>query len=68
MFAAGVDIHGVHNWDRQGRAAPNLSAALAGDGITEADLREAARVDVRVVAGLGGEDVAVAGAPDSCRR
>src|SRR5256885_2032288 len=44
MFAAGVDIHGVHNWDRQGRAAPNLSAALAGDGISEADLREAARV------------------------
>jgi dipeptidyl aminopeptidase/acylaminoacyl peptidase len=44
VFAAGVDIHGVHNWDRQGRGAPNLSAALAGDGITEADLREAARV------------------------
>ena len=44
VFAAGVDIHGVHNWDRQGRSAPNLSAALAGDGITEADLREAARV------------------------
>lgn len=44
LFAAGVDIHGVHNWDRQGRAAPNISAALAGDGITEAELREAARV------------------------
>jgi dipeptidyl aminopeptidase/acylaminoacyl peptidase len=44
IFAAGVDIHGVHNWDRQGRAAPNLSAAFAGDGITEADLREAAKV------------------------
>jgi dipeptidyl aminopeptidase/acylaminoacyl peptidase len=44
VFATGVDIHGVHNWDRQGRGAPNLSAALAGDGITEADLREAARV------------------------
>jgi dipeptidyl aminopeptidase/acylaminoacyl peptidase len=34
----------VHNWDRQGRAAPNLSAALAGDGITQADLQAIARV------------------------
>ncbi|HET7619706.1 MAG TPA: prolyl oligopeptidase family serine peptidase, partial [Vicinamibacterales bacterium] len=44
LFAAGVDIHGVHNWDRQGRAAPNLGAALAGDGITLDDLKAAARV------------------------
>jgi dipeptidyl aminopeptidase/acylaminoacyl peptidase len=44
IFAAGVDIHGVHNWDRQGRTAPNLSAALAGDGITQADLQTVARV------------------------
>src|SRR2546425_5670880 len=44
VFAAGVDIHGVHNWNRQGRAAPDLSSALAGDGITEADLKEAAKV------------------------
>ena len=44
MFAAGVDIHGVHNWDRQGRQAPNESAAWAGDGITEADLKEVAKV------------------------
>jgi dipeptidyl aminopeptidase/acylaminoacyl peptidase len=44
VFAAGVDIHGVHNWERQGRQAPNLTAALAGDGITEADLKDAARV------------------------
>src|SRR5204863_1704821 len=44
VFAAGVDIHGVHSWFRQGRAAPNLSAALAGDGITQADLETAARV------------------------
>jgi len=44
VFAAGVDIHGVHNWNRQGRATPDLASALAGDGITEADLREAARV------------------------
>ncbi len=44
IFAAGVDIHGVHNWDRQGRAAPDMKSALAGDGITEADLKDAARV------------------------
>lgn len=43
IFAAGVDIHGVHNWDRQGRTAPNISAAFAGDGITEDDLRKVAR-------------------------
>ncbi|MFN8063049.1 MAG: prolyl oligopeptidase family serine peptidase, partial [Vicinamibacterales bacterium] len=24
VFAAGVDIHGVHNWDRQGSSAPDL--------------------------------------------
>jgi dipeptidyl aminopeptidase/acylaminoacyl peptidase len=44
VFAAGVDIHGVHDWERQLRAAPDLAAALAGDGITEDDLRRAARV------------------------
>jgi dipeptidyl aminopeptidase/acylaminoacyl peptidase len=44
IFAAGVDIHGVHNWDRQSRGTPNLIAALASDGITEEDLRHAARV------------------------
>ncbi|MFI5179009.1 MAG: prolyl oligopeptidase family serine peptidase, partial [Vicinamibacterales bacterium] len=44
IFAAGVDIHGVHNWDRQGRSAPNLGAELAGDGVTQADLETAARV------------------------
>jgi dipeptidyl aminopeptidase/acylaminoacyl peptidase len=44
VFAAGVDIHGLHNWDRFGRGTPNTSAAMAGDGITESDLREAARV------------------------
>ena len=44
IFAAGVDIHGVHNWERQGRQGPDTKAALAGDGITEADIKEAARV------------------------
>ncbi len=44
IFAAGVDIHGVHNWDRQGSQAPDLKSALAGDGITERDLQESARV------------------------
>ena len=44
IFSAGVDIHGVHNWDRQRRAAPNVAAALAGDGISMDDLERAARV------------------------
>jgi dipeptidyl aminopeptidase/acylaminoacyl peptidase len=44
IFAAGVDIHGVHNWERQGRATPNVAAAMAGDGITQADLDKFARV------------------------
>lgn len=44
IFAAGVDIHGVHNWERQGGAAPDLKSALAADGITERDLQEVARV------------------------
>ena len=43
MFSAGVDIHGVHNWDRQGRPSPGAGAALAGDGLTQADLERAAR-------------------------
>ena len=44
IFAAGVDIHGVHNWDRQEAEEPDLRSALAGDGITERDLQKAARV------------------------
>ncbi len=44
IFAAGVDIHGVHNWDRQGRSAPDLKSALAGDGVTQSDLEHEARV------------------------
>lgn len=44
VFAAGVDIHGVHNWERRGAQAPNLNAAYARDGITEEDLRTAARI------------------------
>jgi dipeptidyl aminopeptidase/acylaminoacyl peptidase len=43
VFASGVDIHGVHNWDRQGSAAPDLKAAYSGDGISEADLKTVAR-------------------------
>ena len=43
LFTAGVDIHGVHNWDRQGRAAPDVKSAMAEDGITEADLKKTAR-------------------------
>ena len=44
VFAAGVDIHGVHSWFRQGRATPDFNAAFAGDGATEAALKEALRV------------------------
>jgi dipeptidyl aminopeptidase/acylaminoacyl peptidase len=44
VFAAGVDIHGVHDWSRQMRATLNLMPAYARDGITEDDLRTAARV------------------------
>jgi dipeptidyl aminopeptidase/acylaminoacyl peptidase len=43
VFAAGVDIHGVHDWDRFGSPAPELHAAWAGDGISENDLKQAAR-------------------------
>lgn len=45
LFAAGVDIHGVHNWARQGRNnEPNLIAAFEGDGISEDDLKNAERI------------------------
>src|SRR5205823_10397024 len=43
VFAAGVDIHGVH--DRL--PAPNAAQqarAIAGDGITEADVRQALKI------------------------
>ena len=43
VFAAGVDIHGVHNWNRFGTAAPDLRPVWEGDGITENDLKQAAR-------------------------
>ncbi len=43
VFAAGVDIHGVHNWDRFGTSAPDLRAAWEGDGITEEEMKKAAR-------------------------
>src|SRR5262249_3099446 len=44
VFATGVDIHGVHNWDRQGRTQLDLKQAFSGDGVTEEDLKHAARV------------------------
>jgi dipeptidyl aminopeptidase/acylaminoacyl peptidase len=43
VFAAGVDIHGVHNWNRFGTTAPDLRPVWEGDGITESDLKQAAR-------------------------
>jgi len=43
VFAAGVDIHGVH--DRLPAInATQLAHALVGDGITESDLRQALKV------------------------
>jgi len=44
VFAAGVDIHGVH--DRLPAVnAGQLAHALVGDGLTEADLRQALKVE-----------------------
>lgn len=43
VFAAGVDIHGVH--DRlPAISATQLAHAMVGDGVTEADLRQALKV------------------------
>lgn len=43
VFAAGVDVHGVH--DRTPAVNPaQLARAIVGDGITEADLRQALKV------------------------
>ncbi len=44
VFAAGVDVHGVH--DRLPAINPGqLAYALVGDGLTEADLRQALKVE-----------------------
>jgi dipeptidyl aminopeptidase/acylaminoacyl peptidase len=44
VFAAGVDLHGVH--DRlPAVSATQLAHALVGDGLTEADLKQALRVE-----------------------
>jgi dipeptidyl aminopeptidase/acylaminoacyl peptidase len=44
VFAAGVDIHGVH--DRLPAVNPaQLAHAIVGDGLTEADLRQALKVE-----------------------
>ena len=43
MFAAGVDIHGVH--DRLSVNATQLAHAMVGDGITEVDLKQALKVE-----------------------
>ena len=43
VFAAGVDVHGVH--DRLQALNPaQMARAMAGDGITDADLRQALKV------------------------
>lgn len=44
VFAAGVDIHGVH--DRLQAVTPaQLARAIVSDGITEADLRQALKIE-----------------------
>src|SRR5205823_11620175 len=44
VFAAGVDIHGVH--DRlQAMTPAQLARAIVGDGITEPELRQALKVE-----------------------
>jgi len=43
VFAAGVDIHGVHSWLRP-PSEEVLAAAKVGDGLAEDDLLQAARV------------------------
>ena len=44
VFAAGVDVHGVH--DRLPAINPSqLAHAIVGDGLTEADLRQALKVE-----------------------
>jgi dipeptidyl aminopeptidase/acylaminoacyl peptidase len=43
VFAAGVDVHGVHDRTPVVNAA-QLARAMAGDGINEADLRQAIKV------------------------
>ena len=48
VFAAGVDIHGVH--DRLPAInTTQLAHALVGDGITEADLKQALKVEFESV-------------------
>jgi dipeptidyl aminopeptidase/acylaminoacyl peptidase len=44
VFATGVDIHGVHNWDWRPGPPANLKSAFMGDGITEDDVRRVERV------------------------
>ena len=48
VFAAGAAIHGFfnwgNNWGNRGPIPPKFMAALAGDGITQADVQETARV------------------------
>jgi Dipeptidyl aminopeptidases/acylaminoacyl-peptidases len=42
VFAAGVDIHGVH--DRLALNQTQLAHAMVGDGLTDADVRQAMKV------------------------
>ncbi len=44
IFAAGVDLHGVHNWATQWATESLTAAAVVHDGVTPPQLEEAARV------------------------
>ena len=60
LFAAGVDIHGVHNWTAE------RAAASAGESLRENSRRSArARCCVAIVAGFVDRDLEVAGVADS---
>ena len=59
VFAAGVDLHGVH--DRLPAVNPSqLAHAIVGDGITEDELKEALQRGVQVVADFDDRHVALA--------
>ena len=67
VFAAGVDMHGVH--DRLPAVSPDqLARAMVGDGITESDLRQALKVAYESSPISAVADMEVAGITHSRRR
>ena len=69
LFKAGVDFHGVHDWNSAGRGLYCAGPPLAGNiGSGEQSRRTRLTWPVRVVADGFGENVALPGAIDSWRR